>query len=93
MFASFGDVASLNCDFLGLEEEVATPVTVQAIHDQNKKVLVWTPNTEKSQRYFLMSTVDAIITDNVSQANEIIKNLEERSDIEIFLNYIINLIF
>jgi glycerophosphoryl diester phosphodiesterase len=93
MFASFGDVASLNCDFLGLEEESTTPSAVQAIHNQNKKVLVWTPNSVSSQRYFLLSDVDAIITDNVSQANGIIEELRNRSDIQILIDFIADLIF
>ncbi|MBQ6559883.1 MAG: glycerophosphoryl diester phosphodiesterase membrane domain-containing protein [Erysipelotrichaceae bacterium] len=89
MFASFGDVASLNCDYLGLEEESATVATVDAIHSQNKKVLVWTPNTESSQRYFLLSEADAIITDNISLANTIVQELKERSDIMMFLDWIV----
>jgi glycerophosphoryl diester phosphodiesterase len=93
MFASFGDVASLNCDYLGLEEESAIPATVQAIHDQHKKVLVWTPNSAASQRYFLLSAVDAIITDNVSQANGIIEDLKNRDDMQILVDFIIDLIF
>ncbi|MBR4460981.1 MAG: glycerophosphoryl diester phosphodiesterase membrane domain-containing protein [Erysipelotrichaceae bacterium] len=93
MFASFGDVASLNCDFLGLEEETATPITVDAIHNQNKKVLVWTPNTTESQRYFLLSAADAIITDNVSQANGLIEELRNRSDITIFLDFVASLFY
>ena len=89
MFASFGDVASLHCDYLGLEEETATSSMIDSIHDRNKKVLVWTPNTVDAQRYFLNSEADAIITDNVSQAFRIIDELRYRSDIELFLDKLV----
>lgn len=80
-FVSFGDIAKLNCDYVGLEEESATDSNIVSIHENNKKVLVWTVNNEESQRRFLATQVDGIITDNVSQANRIKKELDERDDI------------
>lgn len=88
-FITFGETARLNCDFIGLEEESATSTIVESIHQQDKKVLVWTPNEEQAQRHFLLSQVDAIITDNVYQANDIIKELSERGDVERFFDAII----
>ncbi|MBQ6216497.1 MAG: glycerophosphoryl diester phosphodiesterase membrane domain-containing protein [Erysipelotrichaceae bacterium] len=87
-FASFGDTAKLNCDYLGLEEEACNSNTIDAIHDSGRKVLVWTPNSVSSQRKFLNSKADYIITDNISQANEQIKSLNERQDYEVILDWI-----
>lgn len=81
-FASYGDTASLNCGYLALEEECATATAINAVHDQGKNALVWTVNDEWSQRRFLCSEADAIITDNVTQAIELREGLEERSDAE-----------
>ena len=81
-FVSFGKTAVLNCDYLGLEEESATSSAIQAIHDQGKKVLVWTSNEKESQRYFLCSQADGLITDNVKQAAEIKAELLERTDLQ-----------
>jgi len=81
-FASFGRTAALNCDYLALEEESATVDTINAIHNENKKVLVWTVNDIGSQRHFLCSMVDGIITDNVSQALKLSGNLKDRSDLD-----------
>ena len=81
-FASFGRTAALNCDYLGLEEESATFDTINAVHSENKKVLVWTVNEEGSQKYFLCSMADGIITDNVSQALKLSGDLEDRSDLD-----------
>lgn len=81
-FISFGNIAELNCDYVGLEEESATYANISSIHNNNKKVLVWTVNDIKSQRHFLLTSADGIITDYISQANETIKELENRSDIE-----------
>ena len=82
LWLSFGDTASLNCDSLGLEEESATGDTISSIHAQGKQALVWTANEKDSQRHFLCSEADGIITDNVYQAMELIKELENRSDLE-----------
>ena len=89
-FASFGDTASLKCDYLGLEEESASSAVITRIHEQNKKVMVWTVNTPDSQKYFLKRNVDAIITDKVNQANGIIDKLEKRSDFELIFDLLLN---
>ncbi|MBQ3290833.1 MAG: glycerophosphoryl diester phosphodiesterase membrane domain-containing protein [Mogibacterium sp.] len=81
-FASFGKTAELNCDYLGLEEESATKDAIDSIHDEGKKVLVWTANDMKSQRHFLCSKIDGLITDNVSQAIGLRAELEQRSDLD-----------
>ena len=81
-FASFGDTASLNCDYLALEEEVATSETIDSIHSKGKKVLVWTVNDEEDLRAFLRSEADALITDELSAAREITREMESASPIE-----------
>lgn len=81
-FASFGETAALNCDFIGLEEESATTDAINAIHKEGKKALVWTANEEGSQKHFLCSEADGLITDNVSQAIGIATKLEQRSDLD-----------
>ena len=81
-FASFGKTAALNCDYIGLEEESATADAIDAIHGEGKKVLVWTANEKGSQKHFLCTGVDGLITDNVSQAIELVTELEHRSDLD-----------
>lgn len=81
-FASFGRTAELNCDYIGLEEESATKDAIDAIHKEGKKVLVWTANEEGSQKHFLCTRVDGLITDNVSQALGLVTELEQRSDLD-----------
>ena len=85
-FASFGDTAKLNCDYLGLEEESATADAIAAAHRQGKKVLVWTANERKAQKHFLCSRADGIITDNISQAVSLLGELKERSDLRRFID-------
>lgn len=48
-------------------------------HVSGHKVMVWTPNGEASQRSFLLSDADAIITDNASAAIELEESLKERT--------------
>ena len=81
-FASFGKTAELNCDYLALEEESATSDAINAVHKEGKKVLVWTVNDEGSQKHFLCSKADGIITDNVSQAKKLSGSLENRTDVQ-----------
>ena len=81
-FASFGETAALNCDYIGLEEESATADAINAIHKEGKKALVWTANEEGSQKHFLCSDIDGLITDNVSQAIGLVTELEQRSDLD-----------
>lgn len=88
VFVSVGDTSLLNCDYLGLEEESATADAIKAVHRQGKKALVWTPNEEKSQKNFLCSSADGIITDNISQAVKIREGLPGRSDFERMLDRI-----
>ena len=81
-FASFGNTAGLNCDYLGLEEESATTDAINSIHDEGKQVIIWTANEKESQRHFLCSDADGIITDDVTQAIELVTELETRSDLD-----------
>lgn len=81
-FVSFGNIASLNCDYIGLEEECATYQLIEAIHEKNKKVLVWTVNEESDQKNFMLMNIDGMITDNVRQAMEVKSRLENRTDLE-----------
>ncbi len=90
-FASIGNTARLNCDYLGLEEESATADAIASIHEEGKKVLVWTANEKGSQKHFLCSQADGIITDEVSQARELIIELEQRSDLERMIDKITTL--
>jgi glycerophosphoryl diester phosphodiesterase len=78
-FITLGDVGGLKCDYLGLEEETATYGMIITAHVSGHKVMVWTPNGEASQRSFLLSDADAIITDNASAAIELEESLKERT--------------
>ena len=91
-FISFGDIAGLNCDYIGLEEESATYQNINRIHENNKKVLVWTVNSEESQKHFLLTEVDGIITDNVKQANTIRDQLKQRDDLIRLYDFILDLL-
>lgn len=81
-FASFGRTADLNCDYIGLEEESATADAIRSIHYEGKKVLVWTANDPESQKHFMCTRIDGLITDKVSQAMRLRTEIAGRSDIE-----------
>lgn len=81
-WASYGDTAALNCDYLALEELSSTSDAIDAVHAQGKQIFVWTVNDRETQRRFLCSEADAIITDEVAQANEVAAELGARGDVE-----------
>ncbi len=92
-FASFGDTASYNCDYLALEEETATSSMIEEIHEAGKKILVWTVNEDDDIEDFLRSGADAIITDAVERSSEITKELEEQPPVERVLDAVIRFFF
>ncbi|MBR0085679.1 MAG: glycerophosphoryl diester phosphodiesterase membrane domain-containing protein [Lachnospiraceae bacterium] len=81
-WASYGDMHKLNCDWIGFEEESATRSAIAALHDNGKKCMVWTVNSEESVKHFLISDADAIITDKIELTNRIIEELLNRDDTE-----------
>lgn len=70
-YAALGDLVGLDIDELILEEEVATPENIDRIHEAGKRIAVWTVNNPISMLRFYARNVDAIITDNVTQALDI----------------------
>lgn len=92
-FVSFGDTASLNCDYLALEEETSTESMINSIHDKGKKVFVWTVNDEEDLYDFLSSNADEIITDNVSGAKETKAMLEKRSLFDRMTDSVLDMFF
>lgn len=89
-FANYGNIENIEADYIGLEEIAATKPKIDAINNQNKKVLVWTTNIEESQIKFMKLNIEAIITDNILQANLVKQNLNLRTDLEIVLDWILS---
>ena len=85
-FAGLGNVSKLNCDLLIMEEELGTDTRIDQIHKSGKKAIVWTVNSEKSMRRFLLSDCDAVITDEIELAESVRKKLDERTEYEILLD-------
>jgi glycerophosphoryl diester phosphodiesterase len=77
---SYGDSADLNCDAMILEVSAATDDEVDKIHQYGKKVYVWTVDTHSRLKHFLSSSVDAIITNEVVQAEAVSASLDSRSE-------------
>ena len=80
-FAGLGNIASLNCDYLIMEEEIATENRIGLIHDAGKEAIVWTVNTETGLYKFLDSDIDGIITDEIPLANDVQQQLDDRTDL------------
>lgn len=82
-FLGTGDLEKLNCDMLIVEEGMASDVMYSMAHDADKKVTVWTVNTYDGLYDFLDEAIDGVITDKVELAEQVEKDLENRSDVRI----------
>ncbi len=83
IFGSLGDTSKLNCDMIIMEEEMAYGDDVEKIHQNGKKVGVWTVNTYNNLYNFLDADVEAVITDDIHLAKKVEKELSERTDRDI----------
>ena len=76
-----GDASYFPFDYVGLEETAATPEMIQAVHKEGKKLIVWTPDAPDAQERFFMQQADAMITNNVAQAQRIFRSLNHENDL------------
>lgn len=89
-FGAIGDLSKLNCDLLIMEEETATEDRIKKIHEAGKQAIVWTVNSADSMYRFLDSDVDAVITDQIRLAIETQKNLDDRTDLQVLQDHLLN---
>jgi glycerophosphoryl diester phosphodiesterase len=68
-YFSFGDIATLNCDVILMEAEVASSENIGRIHAAGKEAGVWTVNMLNAMTSFMASDIDYIITVEVAQAD------------------------
>lgn len=85
-FFAIGRTSALSSDYFVMEEEEATVEKVDAIHQANKKAIVWTVNTDHSIKQFTLSSVDGIITDRIQPVLDALKKREERTEVEIIID-------
>ena len=86
IFSGLGDVSKLECDMIIMEEEMATVSMIDNIHDAGKKVGVWTVNTRKALYHFLDTDADTIVTDQVLMALEVQNKLLDRTDLQVMID-------
>ena len=89
-FGGLGDYTRLDCDYLGVEEGIATEALCADAHLSGKKVDVWTPNDFVSLYKFLDSSVDCITTDQVELAEKVQYVLDRRTDREVLEDRLID---
>ena len=92
-FFSFGNIENTPFDYLALEEEIATDGAIDAIHQKNKKIMVWTVNDEDDIESFLLSDADMLITDAVSVSQNKKEALLLRGPHERMIDAVFKLLF
>lgn len=91
-YASWGNDNGLNVDDLIMEEAVASDYTINSIHEQGKKAIVWTVDKNSSIQHFLMSGCDAVITNRVDEVIEAKAELARRDDMQLIFDQLFCLI-
>ncbi len=89
-FFSVGELSDLKGDYLIMEEREATSEKVFEIQSAGKKAIVWTVNTDESIEKFIKSDVDGIITDYVLKIKDAVEDANNRSELEIILDNLLN---
>ena len=79
-YFSFGEIEKMSVDVLLLEAETATAANISRIHAAGKQAAVWTVNDMTAMTRFMCSEADAVITDEVAQADQVRRLLAERPD-------------
>ncbi len=90
-FAAYGDETQLECDYLLMEERVATRDKLWRIHVAGKKAAVWTVDEETSIKHFLLGDVDVIITNQVEETLAVRQQLEEESAPELLRDFFLDI--
>ena len=88
-YANYGHIRNMNCDMLIMEETIVSMSAVTQAHRQGKSVIAWTINSHdllykymNTQAYALFGgNIDGIITDDIDLADNVQKELDDRSDI------------
>lgn len=87
-YFSVGETEKLKGDFLIIEENLATPESVEKLQASGKKVIVWTVNEQSSMEHFSVSNVDGIITDRPRELRDVMIRKSLRNDTQIILDKI-----
>ena len=77
---AFGDLTSLEADFLAVEAKMASPRFVRRAHRAGQEVYVWTVNDPAWMLTALSRGVDGLITDRPDLARRVVARREELSD-------------
>lgn len=78
---ALGRLEKLPVDVLSVEATFVTPELISALHKENKEIHVWTVDNEVMLNTMINLHVDNIITDDIAQAQNIIKDLTHPDDI------------
>ena len=82
----YGDPTNIKSDCIMCEEETASNLDEEQIHNAGKKLYVWTVNNEKSMEYFFNLPIDGIITDKPLLAKEKKGILDDTESVDRFID-------
>lgn len=76
---SFGDITSLDVDFIAVGSGLAGPRLVRSAHERGQQVFVWTINDPLEMSAMISLGVDGLITDETAMARDVLAWRDELS--------------
>lgn len=84
-FSTIGDLFSYEVDVYSIEAQFLSEGLVEEIHQKGKAVHVWTVNDQEEATKFALYEVDSIITDEPKMVKEAVRQVEQMTVQERFL--------
>lgn len=82
---NFGELEVIDVDFYAMEDSSISNTVIDTVIDNDKGLLVWTINDDLRLRYYFMSYISGVITDDVEYANEVKEEVYQLSSFEILV--------
>lgn len=82
---AYGNFYNANfADFYAVEENYVTYKMIKKVHNLNKKIFVWTTNSDDSIALAIRKGADGIITDEIELSKYVLKNIVENDEFSLF---------
>lgn len=82
---AYGNFYNANfADFFAIEENYVNYKMIKKIHSMNKKIFVWTTNSEEEIAMAIRKGVDGIITDEIELSKNVLKNIVDKNDFSLY---------
>ncbi|WP_413525932.1 glycerophosphoryl diester phosphodiesterase membrane domain-containing protein [Latilactobacillus curvatus] len=80
-----------NADFYAVEMTIVNSHFIQAAHQENKTVFVWTPNDQQAVQRMMYFSADGVVTDNLTAVKQVKQQNNQRHYADKLAYYVIGI--